>query len=179
MEIFNKIFTSLSELSDITLNTNIFETGLINIILVIAILFSTGKPFISSLLQERKVTIINDVENSEKQLLAAEKRLTQVQQQLNQASIVIETIKSETLKTKTILLQTEIVQSKNELKNRFEKALTNFNSKEQEIFLNVKQQIILLILQRTLIRAKNSFLNEERAMRMINDTINKLEGDLI
>ena len=41
------------------------------------------------------------------------------------------------------------------------------------------QQIILLVLKRTVVRAQETFGPKERASELINDTINKLEGDLL
>jgi len=43
----------------------------------------------------------------------------------------------------------------------------------------VKQQIILLVLKRTITRAQQTFGPKERATALINETINKLEGDLL
>ena len=68
---------------------------------------------------------------------------------------------------------------KKDLKIRFERALATFRSKERQIFLEIKQQIISLVLQRTVIRAKETFEPKERATALINETINKLEGDLL
>jgi len=42
----------------------------------------------------------------------------------------------------------------------------------------VKQQIILLVLKRTVTSAQETFGKKDRATALINDTINKLEGDL-
>jgi hypothetical protein len=52
-----KFFTLLAEHEGIGLNTDILETGLINILALLAILFSTGQDFLGSLL-ERKTTIV-------------------------------------------------------------------------------------------------------------------------
>ena len=45
--------------------------------------------------------------------------------------------------------------------------------------LDIKQQIISLVLKRTVVRAQETFEPKERATALINDTINKLEGDLL
>jgi hypothetical protein len=65
------------------------------------------------------------------------------------------------------------------LKVRFDRALSTFRSKERQIFLEIKQQIISLVLKRTVIRAQEAFKPKDRATALINDTINKLEGDLL
>ena len=179
MENFDQIFTLLAEHEGIGLNLDILETGLLNIIALIAILFFTGRDFLGSLLEERKTTIVKSVQDAEDRLNEAQKRLDEAQKQLNQANLVISEIRNETVSTKKVLLESDAFEAKKDLKIRFERALATFRSKERQIFLEIKQQIISLVLKRTLIRAQEAFGPKERASALINDTINKLEGDLL
>jgi F-type H+-transporting ATPase subunit b len=179
MENFDQIFTLLAEHEGISLNTDILETGLINILALVAILIYTGREFLGSLLEERKTTIVNGVQDAEDRLNEAQKRLDEAQKQLNQANLVIGEIKNETLATKKVLLESDAFQAKKDLTVRFDRALATFRSKERQIFVDIKQQIISLVLQRTVNRAQETFKSQERATALINETINKLEGDLL
>ena len=179
MENFDQIFTLLAEHEGIGLNLDILETGLLNILVLLAILFFTGRDFLGSLLEERKTTIVKSVQDAEDRLNEAQKRLDEAQKQLNQANLVISEIKNETVATKKVLLESDAFEAKRDLKIRFERALAAFRSKERQIFLEIKQQIISLVLKRTVIRAQETFGPKERATALINDTINKLEGDLL
>lgn len=179
MENFNQIFTLLAEAEGISLNFDILETGLLNILALLAILIYTGRDFLGSLLEERKSTIVKSVQDAEDRLNEAEKRLNEAEKQLSQANLVISEIKNETIATKKILLESDAFEAKKDLKIRFERALAAFRSKERQIFLEIKQQIISLVLKRTVIRAQEAFGPQERATALINDTINKLEGDLL
>ena len=179
MENFDQIFTLLAEHEGIGLNTDILETGLINILALLAILIYTGRDFLGSLLEERKTMIVKGVQDAEDRLNEAQKRLSEAEKQLNQANLVISEIKNETIKTKKTLLESDAFQAKKDLKIRFERALATFRSKERQIFLEIKQQIISLVLKRTLTRAQETFGSKERATALINETINKLEGDLL
>jgi len=179
MENFDQIFTLLAEHEGIGLNPDILETGLLNIIALVAILFFTGRDFLGSLLEERKTTIVKSVQDAEDRLNEAQKRLEEAQKQLNQANLVISEIRNETVTTKKVLLESDAFQAKKDLKIRFERALATFRSKERQIFLEIKQQIISLVLKRTVVRAQETFGPKERATALINDTINKLEGDLL
>ena len=179
MENFDQIFTLLAEHEGIGLNTDILETGLINIIAVLAILVYTGRDFLGSLLEERKTTIVKGVQDAEDRLNEAQKRLSEAEKQLSQANLVITEIKNETIATKKVLLESDAFQAKKDLKIRFERALATFRSKERQIFLEIKQQIISLVLKRTVTRAQETFGSKERATALINETINKLEGDLL
>ena len=179
MENFNQIFTLLAEEEGIHLNLDILETGLLNILALLAILIYTGRDFLGSLLEERKTTIVKSVQDAEDRLNEAEKRLSEAKKQLSQANLVISEIKNETIATKKILLESDAFEARKDLKIRFERALATFRSKERQIFLEIKQQIISLVLKRTVVRAQEAFGPKERATALINDTINKLEGDLL
>jgi F-type H+-transporting ATPase subunit b len=179
MENFDQIFTLLAEEEGIGLNSDILETGLLNILALVGILFYAGKDFLGSLLDERKTTIVKGVQDAEDRLNEAQKRLSEAEKQLNQANLVISQIKNETTATKKLLLESEAYEAKKDLKIRFERALATFRSKERQIFLEIKQQIISIVLKRTVIRAQEAFGPKERATALINDTINKLEGDLL
>ena len=179
MENFDQIFTLLAEDEGISLNTDILETGLLNILALVGILIFTGKDFLGSLLEERKTTIVKGVQDAEDRLNEAQNRLVEAKKQLEQANIVIGEIKNETTATKKLLLESDAYEAKKDLEIRFDRALATFRSKERQIFLEIKQQIISLVLKRTVIRAQETFGPKERATALINDTINKLEGDLL
>jgi F-type H+-transporting ATPase subunit b len=178
MENFDQIFTLVAEHEGIGLNTDILETGLINVLALIAILVYTGKDFLGSLLEERKTSIVQGVQDAEDRLNEANRRLDEAQKQLSQANVVITEIKNETIAAKKVLLEADAYQSKKDLATSFSRALASFRSKERQIFVEVKQQIILLVLKRTVISAQETFGKKDRAAALINDTINKLEGDL-
>nr|YP_009686261.1 ATP synthase CF0 subunit I [Halamphora calidilacuna]QDR24998.1 ATP synthase CF0 subunit I [Halamphora calidilacuna] len=179
MENFDQIFTLLAEHEGIGLNTDIFETGLLNIIALVGILVYTGRDFLGSLLEERKSTIVKGVQDAEDRLNEAQKRLSEAEKQLSQANIVISEIKNETISTKKMLLESDSFVAKKDLKIRFDRALATFRSKERQIFIEIKEQIISLVLKKTVVRVKEVFGPKERATALINDTINKLEGDLL
>ena len=179
MENFDQIFTLLAEQEGITLNTDILETGLINILALIAILIYTGRDFLGSLLEERKTVIVKGVQDSENRLSEAKKRLVEAEKQLNQANLVINEIKTETIATKKVILDSDALQAKKDLSTRFERTSATFRSKERQIFLEIKQQIVSLVLQRTVNRVQEAFKSKERSTGLINETINKLKGDLL
>jgi F-type H+-transporting ATPase subunit b len=179
MENFDQIFTLVAEHEGIGLNTDILETGVLNIIALVGILVYTGRDFLGSLLEERKSTIVKGVQDAEDRLNEAQKRLSEAEKQLSQANIVISEIKNETISTKKMLLESDSFVAKKDLKIRFDRALATFRSKERQIFVEIKAQIISLVLNKTVVRAKEAFGPKERATALINDTINKLEGDLL
>ena len=179
MENFDLIFTLVAEHEGIGLILDILETGLINILALVAILVYTGRDFLGSLLEERKTDIVQGVQDAEDRLNEANLRLNEAQKQLSQANVVITEIKNETIAAKKVLLESDASQSKKDLATSFSRALATFRAKERQIFLAVKEQIILLVLKRTVMRAQETFGKKDRATELINETINKLEGDLL
>ena len=179
MEELNQFFTFVALKSEIRLNTDILETGLFNILGLLGILIVFGGQFLGEFLETRMNTIKTTVKDAEDRLSEAQTRLSEAQKQLNLMNIVIDEIQQETIITKEILLKSDVYQAKKELKIRFERALATFRSKERQIFLNIKQQIITLVLKRTVIRAQETFSPKDSASELIADTINKLEGDLL
>jgi len=167
MENFNQIFTLIAEHEGFGLNLDILETGLINILCVIGILVYAGRDFLGSLLEERKTNIVKSVQDAEDRLNEANRRLSEAQKQLSQANVVISEIKNETIAAKKVLLQSDSDQAKKDLATRFSRALATFRSKERQVFLEVKQQIILLVLKRTLMRAQETFA-KKRACNSFN-----------
>jgi len=179
MENFDQIFTLLAEHEGISLNLDILETGLLNILALLAILIYVGRDFLGSLLETRQAEIITAVQDAEERLNEANKRLAEAQKQLTQADVIFAQIKEETLNTKKLLLKADSDQSRKDLSTRFSRAIAALRSKELQVYSEIKKQIITLVLKRTVIRAQETFGPKPRAIALINETINKLEGELL
>ena len=179
MENFNQIFTLLAKSEGIGLNLDILETGLINIIALVAILIYTGKDFLWSILQERKNTIVKSIQDAEDRLSEANKRLSQAQKQLSQTEFVLSHIRIETKSAKKDLLKSDARIAKKELKIRFNRAVSSFRAKERNLFDQVKLQIVLTVLTRSVLKATETFGTKKRSEALINETLQKLEGDLL
>lgn len=175
MENFNQIFTLIAKEEGISLNTDILETGLLNIVALVGLLIFVGKDFLGSSLEERKTTILQNVQDAEDRLNEAQKRLAEAQKQLNQAHVVISDVKSETLTTKKAMLETDAFEARTDLKLRFERAVLGFKSKERQIFFEIKEQITSLVLTRTVSRVKETFAQDKPTAKLINNTIRTLE----
>nr|QYB19041.1 CF0 subunit I of ATP synthase [Climaconeis cf. scalaris]QYB19112.1 CF0 subunit I of ATP synthase [Climaconeis cf. scalaris] len=174
MENFNQIFI----LENIDLNLDIIETGLINIFLLIGIVIYFSQQNVGPVLKERKETIYKNVEGAETRLIEAEKRVVEAIKQLKQLDLVLNQIKTETIETKIILLETQVIETKKDLNIRFDRAIATFRSRKQKLFLEIKQQIISLVLKRSLLRTKEAFKSNEYTIAVNTEIINKLEGDL-
>ena len=174
MENFDQTFILLAQSEGISLNTDILESGLLNIIALVAILIYSGRDFLSPVLEARKNEISRSVEDAQERRDEAFLSWAIAETQLDQVTVLISEITEQTVLIKKSLLKTDVDQSKKDLTTRFGKALTLLRSKEQQIFSEVKQQIISLVLKQTAIRAQQTFAKKENALNLINDAISSL-----
>jgi len=177
MENFDQIFTLLAEEEGISLNFDILGSGVINIILLVGILIYVGRDFLGSQLEQRQQEIIQNVQDAEERLNLANKRLAEAEKQLSQAQVIISEIKKETLNTKKVLLDSESYQASEDLATRFSRALVTLRAREQQVFTEVKQQIITLALKNVLLNVQGN-LNSNKQEELISTNINRLGGQL-
>jgi len=104
-------FDQIKLFPGIGLNLDVLETGVLNILALLVILFYAGRDFLGSTLEERKVTIVKSIENAEERLTEAQNRLNEAKKQLEQVNIVIGEIKNETALTKKVLLESDAYQA--------------------------------------------------------------------
>jgi F-type H+-transporting ATPase subunit b len=179
MENFNQIFTLTFENKVISLNTDILETGVINIIIVIGILFYTGKDFLGSLLKERKTIIIKSVQDAEDGLTEAKNRLREAEKQLNQLYVVISEIENQALETKKLLLQSDAFEAKKDLKILFKQVRVSVKSAKQQISLDIRKRIIARSFREFVIKTKEYLTDSNRAQDVIQQGLDKIKGKLI
>ena len=118
------------------------------------------------------------IQDAEDRLSEANKRLSQAQKQLSQTDFVLSHIQIETKSAKKDLLKSDARIAKKELKIRFNRAIATFRAKEQRLFDQVKLKIVLTVLTRSVTKAKETFGTKKRSRALINETIQKIEGDL-
>ena len=175
MENVNQIFTLLAESEGIGLNLDILETGLINIIALVAILIYTGTDFLGSILQERQLTILKSIEDSENRLREANERLSEAQKQLSQAHFVLSNIRKETKLTKINLLKSDVKLVKKELNIRFNKVSATYRAKRKLLISTVKSEVLHIAFMDCIIAAKRNYALSGPANSEINKNIQLLE----
>lgn len=177
MENFNQLFTLIAEENSIGFTFDLFESGIINIICLVGILIYAGRDFLGSSLKERQDEIIESVQNAEERLTEANTRLSEAQKQLTQAQVIISEIRKETTNTKKLLLDADSDQANKELATRFSRALATLQSREQQVFNEVKQQIVSLALKNVLNKVQTD-VNTTKQTQLIDQGIVKLGGEL-
>jgi F-type H+-transporting ATPase subunit b len=136
------------------LNTDIFETNIINIAVLVFGLFNFVGGFLKTSLAERKLKIKDAVEESESQLAASTERFEEAQKQLNQINLIIAEIQTETEKVKSDMLTNEFTQATELITKQFASASRVIQDREQLVIYYVLRQV----LQLTLFQAFRIFL---------------------
>ena len=94
----NSFSTQISDL-EVSLNTDIFETNVINITILVGGLFYLLSGALSESLSERQQKILGAIQESEERLEEATTRLTESETQLAQAQMVIDSIQKDSEQT--------------------------------------------------------------------------------
>lgn len=89
------IFSSLPLGHGFGINTNIFETNLINLAAVVAVVVSFVGGNLKTLLEERKQTILNNLQEASQRAAEAEEKLNQAKAQLEMAKKKAKEIRDE------------------------------------------------------------------------------------
>ena len=147
MELFTEASFILASNGSFGINTDIFETNLVNQLIILAGVISLGRDFLSESLSERQAEIISGVEDSEKRLNEATTRLAEAKKQLSQARVIMDQIRKETSSTKTALLEADYNQAKLELSKRFSSASSLLKFRERQILGEIKQYVSVLALE--------------------------------
>lgn len=179
MENFDQIFTSLAEHEGIGLNKDILETGLINIIALIALLIIQFGKDANAFLDNRQKTISNDVQDAESRLKEAKQRLKDAEKQRRQLALTCGQIKAEAIEEQSELIEYYGFQAKEDQAARIERAFATYVSSQRETFLELKEKSIQRLVRRLAIRAyticRSKVYSTSYTNRMINTS---LKGDL-
>jgi len=177
MENFDQIFTLIAKNETIHLNFDVLESGVVNIVILVGVLIYLGRDFLGSSLEQRQQEIIQAVQDAEDKLNEANIRLIEAEKQLAQAQVIISEIRKETINTKKSLLQSDSCDINQELSIRFNRALVTLRSREQQVFTDIKQQIIRLALQKVLLKVQSK-LGSVKKSQLIDSNIAQLGGSL-
>lgn len=163
------------ETESININTNIFETNLINIVILLVVLVYFLGSFLKENLSSRQEQIISSIQNGEKRLNEAKERLAEAKSQWAQAQIIIEEIKNQTKRSKANLLQSEFDQTNEALSQRFNNLLMILYYREQQVLSSIMKQVSELALKQVTVKLQTPLMEKDQYI-IINNKINRLGG---
>jgi F0F1-type ATP synthase membrane subunit b/b' len=178
MDLLNQTLNSFSgQISDlsISLNTDIFEANLVNLILLGGGIFYLGSNALSASLSERQQKILGAIQESEERLQEAVARLAESEKQLEQAQIVIASIKTDAEETAKKVKSTILTDGKAEIERLTASAKSQITTIEAKIRKQISDYVVALALKRVTLQLEGK-LNANLQQQIIDRNISKL-GD--
>jgi F-type H+-transporting ATPase subunit b len=177
MDLLNQTLNSFStQISGgVSLNTDIFEANLINLILLGGGLFYLLSGALSESLSERQQKILGAIQESEERLQEATTRLTESETQLAQAQMVIESIKTDAQQTASQVKSTILTDGKSEIERLTATAKAQIGTIEARVRKQISDYVATLALQRITAQLEGK-LNSSLQQKIIDRNISKLAG---
>ena len=147
----------------VTLNTDIFESNIINIILLLVILFVVIKKFLTENLTARKEKIVEGIENAETRLADSNKRYSEAKKQWAQMEIIIKEINQQMETTKQNVLKLKWDQGKDDLSKKFTTAIVVLRNRENKIFNDVIKEVSKKALTQVVLKLKKQLGKAEQS----------------
>ena len=176
MDLLNQTLNSFStQISDVSLNTDIFETNLINITILAGGLYYLLSGALSESLSERQQRILGSIQESEERLQEATTRLTESETQLAQAQIVIESIQKDAEVTANQVKSSILTDGKTEIERLTATAKAQIGTIESRVRKQISDYVATLALQRITMQLEGK-LNSSLQQQIIDRNISKLAG---
>jgi len=174
MDLLNQTLNSFStQTSDVSLNTDIFETNLINITILAGGLYYLLSGALSESLSERQQRILGSIQESEERLQEATTRLTESETQLAQAQIVIESIQKDAEVTASQVKSSILTDGKSEIERLTATAKAQIGTIEARVRKQIADYVATLALQRITMQLEGK-LNKGLQQQIIDRNISKL-----
>nr|YP_010335841.1 ATP synthase CFO B subunit subunit I [Chroothece richteriana]UNJ14247.1 ATP synthase CFO B subunit subunit I [Chroothece richteriana] len=159
------------------INTDILDTNIINLGILIALLIYVGKQAIVSLLDNRQQKVLNSLQEAEDRQQQANARLAEARAQLEQTQIVIAEIKKEAESTAQQVRESTFNQGKLDIERLVSSGKNSIVSAELQVKKKLLQQVSKLALERVLTQLKAE-INADMQSKIIDDNIASLGGKL-
>jgi F-type H+-transporting ATPase subunit b len=175
MDLFNPTLNSFSTLisEGVSLNTDIFEANLVNLVLLTGGLFYLLSGALSESLSERQQKILGAIQESEERLQEAETQLTESENQLAQAQIVIESIQKDAQVTAQQVKSSILSEGKAEIERLTSSAKAQIGTIEARVRKQISDYVATLALQRITMQLEGK-LTSSLQQQIIDRNISKL-----
>jgi F-type H+-transporting ATPase subunit b len=176
MHLFNQTIDSFSgQVADLAIGINfdIFETNLVNLLLLGGGIFYLGSQALTESLTDRQEKILSTIQDSEERLKAAIQRLEESEKQLTQSQIAITSLKSEAEATAKQVKSAILADGKNEIERLSSTAKSNIATIEAKVRKQISEYVVTLALQRVTLQLEGK-LGANLQQQIIDQNISKL-----
>lgn len=153
------------------LNTDIFETNVINIAILVFGLYNFVGGILKTSMSERKQKIVESVQASENRINDARLRFEEAEKQLEQVQLIVSEIKNETRTVKSDMLNKEFAQANDLITKQFASASSVIQDREQLIIYYVLRQVLQLTLFQSFRLFLLSMSIKGQHQKCLNDSI--------
>jgi F-type H+-transporting ATPase subunit b len=176
MDLINQTLNSFSEqISELSIsfNPDIFEANLVNLVILVSGIVYLGGNALSAVLIERQQKILGAIQEAEERLQEAVARLTESEKQLEQAQIVIISIKTDAETTAKQIKSAILNEGKNEIERLTSAAKSQIVTIEAKVRKQISDYVVALALKRVTLQLEVK-LNSSLQQQIIDRNISKL-----
>ena len=159
------------------LNTNLLETNIVNIILLVGGLIYILKQFLGQALSVRQEKVLATIQEAENQLTQAKNRLVESEKQFAQSTVIIEQIHKEAGITARKVKQSILDQGKLDVERLVNAGKTSIIITENQIRKQIQEQITALAIKRVLSGLKKE-ISADMETALLDKSISQLKGRL-
>jgi F-type H+-transporting ATPase subunit b len=171
---FSFLLTNEEAEAFVQFNSNILETNLVNILILIGILLYGNKVSFSVSLENRQKEIIQTIENAQKDVASASNYYYLAEKGFTQSLFWLQSWKMLYEKEKVELVESKYKLVKTGLMETFATTETLIKNFENKSFVAVQRYMILVTASKIL--RKFLYLSEDEQSKLIEVTISKLGG---
>jgi F-type H+-transporting ATPase subunit b len=171
---FSFLLTNEEAEAFVQFNSNILETNLVNILILIGILLYGNKVSFSVSLENRQKEIIQTIENAQKDVASASNYYYLAEKGFTQSLFWLQSWKMLYEKEKVELVESKYKLVKTGLMETFATTETLIKNFENKSFVAVQRYMILVTASKIL--RKFLYLSEDQQSKLIEVTISKLGG---
>ena len=157
------------------INTDIFDTNIINLAVLWAIILYAGSDFLTSTLSDRQQKIVTALQEAEEQLSYSKARLAEAEKQVAQTETSITEIKAEAEAAAQTLKESILQEGKKDIESIALKGKSNIAVLEANVRAQIQQTIADLALKRVVSKLKQN-LTLETQNNFIDKAISQLGG---
>lgn len=164
-----------AEHSGIGLNTNIFETNLINLAIIITVLFVFGRKVLGNTLKTRRENIETAIKSAEERAANAAKQLKVAEEKLTQAQVEANRIKADAENSAKAAGEAILVQAAADVEKMQAAGAADLNAELERVISQLRQKVVAQALQKAEAQLKAG-IAEDAQIRIIDRSIAQLGG---
>jgi F-type H+-transporting ATPase subunit b len=157
------------------INTDILETNLINLVIVIGLLVYFGRGFLGKVLSERRETIEQAINEAEQRQKDAQAALSVQQQQLTQAQTEADRIRAQAEETAKSAKATILAQAEQDVARMKAEAGRELETERQKVIAQLRAIVASQALEKVETQLKSG-LNEDAQHKLIDRAIALIGG---